>query len=395
MKYRRFGQTEMLTSQITLGGLGLAGETPVETVVEIVQRSVQRGINHIETARGYGASEERLGIALKEVFKDVPRESIYITTKIGASSDVDEFKRHFELSQQALDLEYIDNLDFHGPGSLDSVRPALSSAGCLGYVRKLQDEGRVRHLGFSTHGYPKGVMEVVNTREFSSVNVHYYFFYQGLRDIVKRAAELDMGVFIISPSAGGGRLHSPTDRLVAACQPLTPVAFNQMWLLNQPAVHTLSCGPKTSEEVDGNLLAADYDGTGEARRVFDRVLANVERAYRSALEDTFCAVCNECLPCPEDINIPALLNWRNMAVAFEMVEYAEDRYSRVGQGGAWVLGVKGDQCTKCGDCLPRCPEDLQIPELLWDAHQRLETGEVRRPRWDHEGDLLKTHLKQS
>ena len=395
MKYRRFGKTEMMLSQITLGGLGFAGDTPEETAVRTVQQAVDRGINHIETARAYGTSEERLGVAMKEVCKTVPRESLYITTKVGPSSDVDEFKRNFELSEKAMDLDYIDNLDFHGPGDVESVGPAMTANGCLGYVRKLQDEGRVRHFGFSTHGYPKGVMELVNTREFDSINLHYYYFYQGLRDVVKRAAELDMGVFIISPSDQGGRLHRPTESLVKACDPLSPVAFNQMWLLSQPEVHTLSCGPKTPEEVDGNLEAADYDATGEDRRVFESVLANVERAYRTALGDTFCTVCNECLPCPEEINIPGLLNWYNMTVAFDAEEYTKDRYSRVGQGGAWVLGIKGDLCTKCGDCLPRCPEHLEIPELLWDAHQRLETGEIRRPRWQHEGDLLETRLKQS
>ena len=62
-------------------------------------------------------------------------------------------------------------------------------------------------------------------------------------------------------------------------------------------------------------------------------------------------------------------------------------------GGAWILGEKGDACTKCGDCLPRCPEQLKIPELLWEAHKELETGEVRAPAWDHEGDLLEQDLK--
>ena len=121
----------------------------------------------------------------------------------------------------------------------------------------------------------------------------------------------------------------------------------------------------------------------------------MERAYRERLGDTYCTTCSECLPCPEDINIPGLLNWRNLAAGSEMTEYARGRYSRVGENDAWVPGVKGDQCTKCGDCLPRCPEHLQIPELLWDAHQRLETGDVRPPRVHHDGDLIERRLDQT
>ena len=82
-----------------------------------------------------------------------------------------------------------------------------------------------------------------------------------------------------------------------------------------------------------------------------------------------------------------------MHKAFDMTAYAQGRYEKVGSGGAWILGVKGDRCTKCGDCNPRCPEHLDIPQLLWRTHQELETGLVSGPAWEQEGDLLKKDLK--
>jgi predicted aldo/keto reductase-like oxidoreductase len=235
-------------------------------------------------------------------------------------------------------------------------------------------------------------MELVNTNEFESINLHYYYFYQGLREVVDRAAELDMGVFIISPNNQGGKLQSPTESLQQACMPLKPMTFNHMWLLNQPNVHTLSFGPLNPQQIDDNLIAQDYDGTGKQRKLFDQVLNQVENSYRTSLGGEFCTVCNKCFPCPEKINIPGLLNWSQMSKAFDMKEFAQGRYEKVGTGGAWILGKKGDLCTRCGDCLPRCPESLNIPDLIWQAHQELETGEISGPAWEHEGDLLKQDL---
>ncbi len=383
----------MMFSQLSLGCMQITGDSPEENAIATIERAVELGVNHIETARCYGNSEERVGKALKKILKHTPREKLYITTKVGASKNVDDFKKNFDLSMKYLDLDYIDNLDFHGPGSLESLKPAMVKGGCLDYVRRLMDSGVVKHFGFSTHGYPSGVLDLVESDEFESINLHYYYFYRGLQHVVQAAHKRDMGVFIISPTNMGGRLHTPTESLSKATAPLHPMEFNHRWLLNQSEVHTLSFGPKNPAEVDSNMMAADYEGTCEKRKEFDSIASHVDKSYHAALPNEFCTTCNECLPCPANIDIPGLLNFNNMNTAFDMKAYASRRYSKVGSGGAWVKGVKGDQCTKCGDCLPRCPEKLDIPSILWKTHLSLENGKISKPMWDHEGDLTKVDLE--
>jgi predicted aldo/keto reductase-like oxidoreductase len=87
------------------------------------------------------------------------------------------------------------------------------------------------------------------------------------------------------------------------------------------------------------------------------------------------------LPCPERINIPEVLRLRNLAIAYDMTQYGQYRYRMFENAGHWFPGTKGDRCTDCGDCLPRCPEELNIPALLRDTHEKLN-GPARRRLWE-------------
>ncbi|OQB37335.1 MAG: hypothetical protein BWY06_02411 [Candidatus Latescibacteria bacterium ADurb.Bin168] len=92
---------------------------------------------------------------------------------------------------------------------------------------------------------------------------------------------------------------------------------------------------------------------------------------RRALGTTFCTQCYECLPCPESIHIPETLRLRNLARAYDMKEFGKYRYNLFSRGGHWFPGEQATACTKCGECLPRCPEKLDIPALLMDTHELL------------------------
>jgi predicted aldo/keto reductase-like oxidoreductase len=91
-----------------------------------------------------------------------------------------------------------------------------------------------------------------------------------------------------------------------------------------------------------------------------------------------CGQCRACLPCPSAVPIPALLRLRNLAVGHGMEAYASERYNLIGRAGHWWEAVDASACFSCGACLPRCPHDLAIPELLADTHRRLAAPPRRR-----------------
>ena len=370
MQYRRFGRTGMDVSVFSLGLMRYM--TSRENACAVVRRAVELGINHLETARGYGTSEELLGHALKEI----DRSKVYVTTKIGPRETYDHFMRDFEISMGHLGIDVLDNLDIHGINNQRSFERAMDEKGTWKAVRKLMDSGAVRHLGFSTHGKTDTLLKTINTGLFESINLHYYWFYQAHEAVVARAAELGMGVFIISPNEKGGMLFKPTPALVELSRPYHPMNLNQRWLLADRRVSTLSLGAAVPGDLDQHMAVADQAGplTVGEQAALDRWAARIAER----LGPDLCTMCGDCLPCPEFIDIPEVLRLRNMAVGLDMREYSSFRYNLLNGSDDWFHGHPGDHCTECGACLPRCPAKLDIPRLLFDAHDSLKTAAGQR-----------------
>lgn len=373
MHYRRFGKTGLMTSVFTLGGMRfIPPNVDTEQMHAVVRRALELGINHIETARGYGPSEELLGGMMHEL----PREDLIITTKIGLTDSDETMWRYINESLERLKVSWIDNFDYHGINLPEHLELVKRPDGCRRAVERAVSRGLIRHVGFSTHGPLEVILDSVNSGMFESVNLHYYYFNQRNRAAVERAAELDMGIFIISPADKGGQLFAPPATLAALTAPLHPLVFNQRWLLGvHPHVHTLSFAPSFVDEFEPHLAGFDLDGPLTPAE--EEILARVERQFE-VLGPTYCKACWECLPCPEGITIPEALRLRNLAVAFDMVGFGSYRYKMFENAADWYPGNKADKCTRCGDCLPRCPERLDIPTLLFQTHDMLSTDEQGR-----------------
>ncbi len=389
MQYRRFGRTELQMPVFSCGGMRYQykwqdvpqSQIPLENqhnIEAIITKSLDVGINHIETARGYGSSEMQLG----QILPKLPREKCIFQTKVSPKPDPREFRRLFDRSLNFLQLDYVDLLGLHGINNEEILHHSIRPGGCLDEARKLQAEGKVRFIGFSTHASTATIIKAIETGQFDYVNLHWYYINQWNWSAIETANHNDMGVFIISPSDKGGKLYNPPQKLVELCQPLSPMVFNDLFCLSRPQVHTLSIGAAKPSDFDEHLKALSL--IERADEILPPILERLEREAIAVLGEEWVKTWEMGLPSheqtPGNVNIPVVLWLRNLALAYDMIEYGKARYNLLENGGHWFPGAKANNIDRLNfqDCLKNSPHADKIPDLLKQSDRLLGGTAVQR-----------------
>jgi hypothetical protein len=389
MLYRRFGRTELQMPVFSCGGMRYQfkwqdvpdSEIPGDNQANLeatIRKALGVGINHIETARDYGTSEMQLG----KILPQFPREQLIVQTKVCPVEDAKEFRQTFEQSLRNLQLDYVDLLGLHGINHGESLDYSMRPGGCLEVAQQLQSEGKVRFIGFSTHGSEDVILQAINSRQFDYVNLHWYYINQWNWEAITAANRHDMGVFIISPSDKGGMLYKPPQKLVHLCDPLSPMVFNDLFCLSHEEVHTLSLGAAKPGDFDEHLQTLEY--LNRAEEILPPILSKLEQEAIAVLGEEWVKTWDTNLPnweeTPGQVNIRVILWLLNLAIAYDLVDYSKMRYNLLGHGSHWFPGNQADRLDELDlqPFLVNNPHAHKIPQMLAKAHQMLAGDEVKR-----------------
>jgi predicted aldo/keto reductase-like oxidoreductase len=400
MIYRTFGRTGLQMPVFSCGGMRYQQSWDDMPLADVeaenqrnleatIRRAVELGINHIETARGYGSSERQLGVILPTF----PREKLIVQTKIAPEADPAVFEKHFEESLDRLNLDYVDLLAIHGINNHELMWQSIRPGGCLSVARRLQAEGKARHIGFSTHASLPTILDTLRHEGdggFDYVNLHWYYINQSNWPAVELARQLDMGVFIISPNDKGGLLYKPSEKLAKLCEPLHPIVFNSLFCLARPEVHTLSLG--ASKPSDFDLQISSLELLGQAGDAIGPIAERLDKAMIDAMGPELATRFAEGLPdwesSPGYMNMPIMLWLRNLALAYDMIEYGQMRYNLLGNGGHWFEGLNATNLDSISDekfdaAVKHFPFAKHLRAWLAETHELL--GGVERKRLSQGG----------
>lgn len=359
MDKRRLGRTNLSVSQVGFGGTWIA-ELSREEAVKVVRRAFDLGINYFDTARWDGDSEEKIGEALQDV-----RNQCIIATKTGSRTKK-ESMADFKVSLKNLRTDHVDILQLHGIDDEKTLEKAMSGDGSLQTCKEARREGLTDFIGITGHK-PRVLAKAVATGEFDTVLVPLNVVTrQTLEELLPAAKAHDVGVVAMKP------LSAKTSNLITCLyQPSLSLVSDEpelKELLGESADERVNSALRfvlsqdVAAVIPGLRSIAEVEAAAKAGREFKGSTPQEKARFSFELRD-YCRDCGLCMPCPQNVNIPAVLRFHNFYETYGLKEWARKLY-----GG---LETTANKCTGCGECEPKCPYKLPIEARLQKAHRAL------------------------
>jgi len=375
MRYRSFGKLDWRPSALGFGAMRLpivdgdSSKIVEAKAIKMIRYAIDQGVNYIDTAYPYhqGNSEIVVGKALKDGY----RKKVKLATKLPVwlvekGKDFDKF-----LDEQLKKLK-VEHIDFYLLHGLNRQRwEKICKLDIFSWAEKALSDGRIGYLGFSFHDSYKVFQKIIDDyNKWTFCQIQYNFldvdFQAGKRGL-KYAASKGLAVVVMEPLKGGKLAELPQaiqKMWQKAKAKRTPVDWALQWVWNQPRISLLLSGMSTLQQVKENVQSANLSAVNSLKPEELSLIDQIREKYEK-LVPISCTQCKYCLPCPQGINIPRILDIYNNAKFFGRLKKAKSSYQS--------LDKKASSCVQCGQCEKLCPQKIEIRKWLKKADALLSS----------------------
>ena len=326
MEYRTLGKTGLKISRMGFGGIPIQ-KIDEEGTRKLLHEMMEKGVNYIDSARGYTVSEQYIGYGLEGI-----RDKFVLATK-SMSRTKETMAADIETSLGNFRTDYIDLYQVHNP-SMEQLDQVMGEGGALEALMEAKAAGKIGHIGLTVHS-TEVFERALELDWVETIMFPYNIVEQQGAELIHKCAEKNIGFIVMKPLAGGA---------------IEDASLALRYVCSNPDVTVVIPGMAEIHELEQNLAACSNTEplTQEELKEMDKV--------REQLGTDFCRRCNYCAPCTVGINIPSVFLFAGYLQRYDLADWAKDRYS--------TLKVKASACIGCGKCEPRCPYHLPIREKL-------------------------------
>ena len=337
----------------------------VDAAKEMIAFCMNSGINYYDTAYGYHGGNSELVVG--QLLKNYERSSFYLASKFPGYdlSNMPKVREIFEEQLEKCQVEYFDFYMFHNVCEMNIDEYLNPEFGIFDYLMEQKQNGRIRHLGFSTHGDIDCITRFLEAygehMEFGQLELNYFDYrFQNAKGKVQLLNEWNIPVWVMEP-VRGGQLAELTPDAEARMREARPDEDIPAWafrfLQTIPSVTVTLSGMSNMEQLKANISTyAESKPLNEAEMQLILGIAD-EMISRTTVPCTGCHYCVS--KCPEGLDIPFLLKQYNEAMVAGAGEFiAPMALSSIAED------KQPECCISCHSCEKVCPQTIKISEEL-------------------------------
>ncbi len=347
------------------------GVVDTETIFKMVDAYMAAGYNYFDTGYIYKGSEEMLRIALVERY---PRDSFMITTKLSMADcpSAEDMMKIFNISRERLGVDYVDTYFLHG-----LTAPTIEKAykfGAFDFLRELRDKGLAKHIGFSFHGTPEQLDELL-TKESDMELVQLQINYLDWEDEKVQAHRLyDVArkhgkpISVMEPCKGGwiaGEEADATKCLRDANPNVSVASWAFRFVAGLEGIYVILSGMGNVEQVEDNIKTfRNYKPLSEEERALTLQVVDAINA-KPRIPCTQCGYCTR--GCPKHLPIPTFMRHYNHVITYQAIESSRHIYNMIIKPE-----TKAANCINCRSCEQLCPQHIEITKYIKEVKRQLE-----------------------